>query len=145
METKRGDTHRAHQIFRASIVRCNDAASVYHGLAKLELSLGNVENARSVLRDGMEEARLYDGTMDGDRRRRAVFLAHTLGTLELNGNRPAVAKKMFETGIERYATSSQLFLGAALCEAKMGKEEEDWRLFGQSVDVDRRHAHAWQS
>ena len=69
IETKRGDTHNARQIFRAGILaRCTDAASVYHGLAKLELSLGNVENARSVLRDGMEEARLYDGTMDGDQR-----------------------------------------------------------------------------
>ena len=27
----------------------------------------------------------------------------------------------------------------------MGKEEEARRLFGQSVDVDRRHAQAWQS
>lgn len=54
---------------------CTDAASVYHGLAKLELSLGNMEAARSVLRRGMKEVQLHDGMMDSNQQKRAVILA----------------------------------------------------------------------
>ena len=40
MELKRGNTDKARRIFQSGVLaHCTDAASVYHGLAKLELSL----------------------------------------------------------------------------------------------------------
>jgi len=149
METKRGNTDKAREIYYKGVyARCTDAASVYHGLAKLELSLGNIEDARSVLQAGINEVQLYqDGTMmmDSNKHKRPVFLAHTLGMLELTTNRPAEAKKIFGTAIDRYGVSSQLLLGAAMCEVKLGNENKARQLFRKAVNADRKHVQAWQS
>jgi len=149
METKRGNTDKARQIYTNGVyARCTDAASVYHGLAKLELSLGNIEAARSVLQAGINEVQLYqDGTMmmDSNKHKRPVFLSHTLGMLELNSNRPGEAKAIFETAIDRYGVSSQLLLGAAMAEVKVGNENQARKLFRRAVKADRKHAQAWQA
>lgn len=146
MELKRGNIERARQIYQNGVfANCRDVASVYHGLAMLELSMGNVETARLVLIKGLKEVKINDGMMDNSRRKRSQFLTHTLGMLELNSNRAAEAKIIFESGLERHVNSSQLLLGAALAEVKLGNEDAARALFERSVNVDQKHAHAWQS
>jgi len=146
MELNLGNVEKARQIYQNGVVaNCRDVASVYHGLAMLELSLGNVETARLILMKGLKEVRINDSGMDTNRRRRAVFLAHTLGMLELNCNRAADAKAVFEIGIEQHGNSSQLLLGAALSDVKLGNEDAARSLFERSVNVDSKHAQAWQS
>jgi tetratricopeptide (TPR) repeat protein len=146
MELKVGNIEKARQIYQNGVLaNCRDVASVFHGLAMLELSLGNIETARLILRKGLKEIRIQDSMMDSSRRKRAIFLVHSLGMLELNCNRAEEAKIIFETGIEQHGNSSQLLLGAALCDTKLGNEEKARRLFEHSVKMDRKHAQAWQS
>lgn len=125
--------------------KCSDMASIYHGYARLELSLGNIHRARDLLIQGQQEAHRQDIGKDSPHRERAVFLTHTLGMLELNRNRPTDSIKVFQEGIDRYGNSSQLLLGAALCQIKLGNEEKARELFELSVLNDERHAHAWQA
>mmetsp|Transcript_9433 Transcript_9433/g.17760 ORF Transcript_9433/g.17760 Transcript_9433/m.17760 type:complete len:1012 (+) Transcript_9433:154-3189(+) len=146
MELKMGNIEKARQIYQNGILaNCRDVASVFHGLAMLELSLGNVETARRILIDGLEQVQIQDSGMDSNRRKRAIFLAQSLGMLELNCNRAAEAKAIFERGIEQHGNSTQLLLGAALSEVKLGNEDLARILFERSVNVDRKHAQAWQS
>ena len=54
LELREGNTGRARQLYEDGInANCTDASSVYHGLAKLHLSLGEVEEARTVLHRGL--------------------------------------------------------------------------------------------
>jgi len=123
-----------------------DPASVYHGLARLELEQGNVERAREVLNRGLDEVQRLEAVMDNRKRGRAAFLAHTLGMLELNSHRVQVAKEVFEAGLERHGnSSSQLLLGAALCEVRLGNDYTARKFFDEAVHADRRHAQAWQA
>lgn len=146
MELKMGNVEKAKKIYQNGIIaNCRDVASVYHGLGMLELSLGNIENARQVFKRGLKEIRAQDNMMDTNRRNRSIFLVHTLGMLELNCNRAEEAKAIFDAGIQHHGNSSQLLLGAALCEVKLGNEEASRRLFENSVKIDRKHAQAWQS
>lgn len=145
-ELRRGSPEEAKRIFERGVkANCADAASIYHGYAKMELSLGNVDAARDILLEGRRVAQCHDLGMDSQHRERAMFLSHTLGMLELNSNRPSNALEVFTDGIERYGNSSQLLLGAALCEAKLGKEDRARALFERSVLNDNKHAQAWQS
>lgn len=149
MERRKGNIEEARIVFERGVQRnCTDPASVYHGYAKLELTLGNVDKARSILIRGLQQVERQEGMMVtmSSQRERAVFLAHTLGMLELNSQRVAQAKKVFAHGIQRHASeSSQLLLGAALCEVGLGDENAARRLFEQAVNADRKHAHAWQA
>ena len=146
MELKRGNVERARQIYQNGVfAHCRDISSVYHGLAMLELAMGNFETARLVLIKGLKEVKINDGMMDNNRRKRSQFLTHTLGMLELNSNRALEAKLVFEAGLERHGNSSQLLLGAALAEVKLGNEDAARSLFERSVNVDSKHAQAWQS
>jgi len=145
MELRQGNVEKARNIFQSGLdAHCTDLASVYHGLARLELSLGNIETARLVLVRGLKEVETNDRGMDNNQHKRAVFLAHTLGMLEFNANRMTEAKAVFETGIKRHRNSSQLLLGAALCEIKLGNEGAARKLFEQAVHADRKHSQAWQ-
>ena len=146
MEFRRGNIDEARHVFeRGLAAHCTDVASVYHGLAKMELSLGNVEVAREILIKGLRQMETKERVMDTFHLDRAVFLAHSLGMLELNSNRVAEAMAVFQDGIARYGGSSQLLLGAAMCEVKLGKEDSARHLFEKSVNVDSRHAQAWQA
>lgn len=146
MELKSGNTSRARQIFKNGVMaNCRDVASVYHGLAMLELSEGNIDYSRTLLRKGLQEFRMHDSGMDSSRRQRAAFLTQSLGTIELNCNRPLEAKKIFESGIEQHGNSTQLLLGAAWSELKLGNDDAARTFFERSVNVDRSHAQAWQS
>lgn len=146
MELRRGNVEKAREIYKRGVhAQCTDVASVYHGLAKLELSLGRVEVARELLMKGLQEAEIKERGMDSAQRGRAVFLAHTLGMLELKSNRAAEAMTVFQNGISRHGNSSQLLLGAALCEAKLGKEESARSWFDRAVKADKKHAQAWQA
>lgn len=141
-----GDSTQVRRIFERGVrARCPDAASIYHGYARLELSLGNVDRARELLLTGCREAQSQDMGKDYPHRGRAVFLTHTLGMLEMNRNHPIDALKVFSDGINRYGNSSQLLLGAALCEISLGNEKKARALFERSVLSDERHAQAWQA
>lgn len=145
-ELRHGSLDEAKKIFdRGMQANCADAASIYHGYAKMELSLGNVDRARGLLESGRHVSILQDVGMDSQHRGRALFLSHTLGMLELNSNRPSKAYEIFMDGIERYGNSSQLLLGAALCEVKLGKQDSARELFERSILIDNKHAQAWQA
>jgi len=146
-ESRRGNIEEARLIFeRGTKANCTDAASIYHGYGMLEISLGNVEKARSILYEGLESVREHQDAISSDNpnRDRAAFLSHTLGMLELNSNRASSALKIFEEGIHRCG-NSQLLLGAALSEMRLGKEEAARSLFERSVYADEKHAQAWQA
>jgi tetratricopeptide (TPR) repeat protein len=143
---QRGMVVEARKVFERGVrANCTDAASVYHGYAKVELSLGNVKRAKLLLKRGLSEARRQEIGTDSPHRERASFLTHTLGMLELNSEEPSKALVVFTDGIHRYGNSSQLLLGSALCEAKLGNEEKARALFEKSVLVDEKHAQAWQA
>jgi tetratricopeptide (TPR) repeat protein len=136
----------ARRIFARGVqANCPDAASIYHGYARLELSLGNIEQARELLLEGQQKVQQQDVGKDYVHRERALFLTHTLGMLELNRNHPTDALAVFTEGIDRYGNSSQLLLGAALCELMLGRQERARTLFEQSVVNDDKHAQAWQA
>jgi tetratricopeptide (TPR) repeat protein len=143
---KLGDASKAREIFQRGVVaNCPDAASIYHGYAMLELWLGNVSQARTLLLKGREEVKRQETGKDYVHRERAVFIAHTLGMLELNRNLPADALEVFQDGISRYGNSSQLLLGAALSEVMLGRQDKARSLFEMSVLNDAQHAQAWQA
>jgi tetratricopeptide (TPR) repeat protein len=140
------DENKARQIYERGVqAKCPDAASIYHGYARLELSLGNVDRARDLLFQGLHEAHRLDIGKDSPHRERALFLTHTLGMLELNRNDPSSALDLFLEGIRRYGNSSRLLLGAALCEVKLGNQDKARVLFEQSVLNDEKHSQAWQA
>lgn len=145
-ELRHGIAAKARKIFERGVrAKCTDAASIYHGFAKMELSLGNVEPAREILRKGLKEVHLNDAGMDSQHRERAIFLSHTLGMMELNSNRPKEALEVFIDGIERFGNSSQLVLGAAQSNFRLGKHQVARLKFEQSVLMDPEHAQAWQA
>ena len=147
MELRMGNQDDARRIFERGVEKnCTDAASVYHGYAKLELSLGNVDEARNILMRGLQQVESQEGNMlENPQHKRSIFLTHTLGMLELNSLRVAKAKSIFLHGIKVHGDSSQLLLGAALCEVRSGNENGARQLFEKAVNADKRHAHAWQS
>jgi tetratricopeptide (TPR) repeat protein len=137
---------KARDIYMRGVrVNCTDVASIYHGYGRLELMLGNVDRARSILMEGQHQAFRLNVGMDSPHRERASFLTHTLGMLELNSNRPADGLRVFLKGIEQYGNSSQLLLGAALCEVKLGNEKKARELFERSVLNDDKHGQAWHA
>jgi tetratricopeptide (TPR) repeat protein len=140
------DERQARSIFERGVrAKCPDAASLYHGFAKLELALGNIDSARKLLIEGRNAAKRQEIGKDSPHRERALFLMHTLGMLELNSNRIVSALEVFSDGVTQYGNSSQLLLGAALCEVRLGNVDKARILFEKSVINDRRHAHAWQA
>jgi tetratricopeptide (TPR) repeat protein len=140
------DEDAARCIFERGLrANCTDAASIYHGYARLELSLGNVNRARELLLEGHHAVGCINVGTDSPHRERALFLTHTLGMLELNSNRPSIALDVFVNGIDQYGNSSQLLLGAALCSIKLGNERKAREWFEQSVVTDEKHAQAWQA
>jgi tetratricopeptide (TPR) repeat protein len=140
------DVMKARDIYERGVrANCTDVASIYHGYGRLELALGNVNRAREIFLDGQSHVNRLNLGMDSPHRERALFLTHTLGMLEFNSNRPSSALDVFSGGIERYGNSSQLLLGAALCEVKLGNERMARLLFEQSVLNDENHAQAWHA
>ena len=112
----------------------------------MELSERNVDEARDILMRGLEQVERIEGMMlNNSQRKRGFFLEHTLWMLELNSHRLERAKSVFENGIKRHGDSSQLLLGAALCEVRLGNENGARDLFEQAVNADQKHAHAWQT
>ena len=146
IEFQHGNIAEARVIFQRGVhAECSDLASLYHGYGKFELSCGNVEKARAVLSKGLEENKFKNLGTDSTHRDRAKFLYHTLGMLELNSNRPGDALAVFNDGLSRCGNSSQLLLGAALCEMRLGKDDAARGFFERSVLNDRKHAQAWQA
>ena len=149
LERREGNAEKAKQLYEDGInANCTDAPSVFHGLAKLHLSLGEVEKARSVLQCGL--AMSTSGTSVANayakRNENVAFLAHTLAMIELNVNNNAKqAKKCLEQGLWHCRNSPQLLLAMALCESRMGNENAARDMFEKSLTADQRHAQAWQA
>lgn len=147
-ELHRGNTDGARNIFeRGTLMNCSDSASLYHGYGMLEISSGNIIRAREILYRGLDTVKRNEDNLSSDKpnRDRAAFLSHTLGMLELNSHRPSDALGIFTDGLERCGNSSQLLLGAALSEMRLGKDEAARRFFERSIIADPKHAQAWQA
>ena len=143
LERGQGNADRARQLYEEGIkANCTDAPSVYHGLAKLHLSMGEVESARSVLEEGLS---LF-GSSDSRKNENVAFLAHTLSMIELNcNNNPMRAKSVLEQGLHHRRNSPQLLLSMALCESRLGNEKAARGMFERSLNADQGHAQAWQA
>ena len=143
LERGQGNAVRARQLYEDGIkANCTDAPSVYHGLAKLHLSMGEVESARSVLEQGLS---LF-GSSDSRKNENVAFLAHTLSMIELNcNNNPMRAKSVLEQGLRHRRNSPQLLLAMALCESRLGNEKAARGMFERSLTADQGHAQAWQA
>jgi tetratricopeptide (TPR) repeat protein len=145
-EMNQGNLQKARLVYQRGVnASCCNVASVYHGYARLELSLGNVKRARRLLQKGRQEINSRSLYTDSPTRDRACYLMHTLGMLELNSNRPADALEVFEEGLDKCGKSSPLLLGVALCQVKLGNEDEARVYFERAVKCDDRHAQAWQA
>jgi len=174
LELKEGNTNRAMELYEAGInANCTDASSVYHGLAKLHLKLGDLDTARSVLQRGLA---LFDTGGDGSGGSNAIddmknnskggkksekqgqhhsaqqqnenvaFLAHTLAMIELKfNNNPIVAKSVLNQGLYHSPNSPQLLLAMALSESRMNNESAARSWFERSLRSDQCHAQAWQA
>jgi tetratricopeptide (TPR) repeat protein len=157
LERRQGNVDVATQLYEDGInANCTDASSVYHGLAKLHLSLGEVEEARSVLQRGLA---LFGGGSSNNsnnntnirvscqgKNANVAFLAHTLALIELNcNNNPTCAKSVLEQGLWHCGSSSQLLLAMALCESRLGNDAAARSMFEKSLMADQCHAQAWQS
>eukprot|EP00592_Proboscia_alata_P000489 CAMPEP_0194371954 /NCGR_PEP_ID=MMETSP0174-20130528/20282_1 /TAXON_ID=216777 /ORGANISM="Proboscia alata, Strain PI-D3" /LENGTH=1077 /DNA_ID=CAMNT_0039150205 /DNA_START=116 /DNA_END=3349 /DNA_ORIENTATION=- len=149
----RNQISKARKLYERGInANCSDPASVYHGYAKVEIAFGNIDKAIRILRKGLEVVdqaerggKFGNSCHETKGRDRSKFLFHSLGMLELNSNHVVAAHKVFERGIARHGNSSQLLLGLALCDVRLGNEDSARRFFKRSVQADRRHAHAWQA
>jgi len=149
LERREGNADKAKQLYEDGInANCTDAPSVYHGLAKLHLSMGEVEEAQRVLQQGLA---LFGTSRDNkfafaQRNENVAFLAHTLAMIELNCNNNAVhAKNALEQGLRHCRNSPQLLLAMALCESRLGNENAARVMFERSLTADQGHAQAWQA
>eukprot|EP00804_Cyclotella_cryptica_P026116 CCRYP_013017-RB/>CCRYP_013017-RB protein AED:0.05 eAED:0.05 QI:1151/1/1/1/0.8/0.66/6/25/770 len=147
LERRLGNIDNAKQLYQDGIrANCTDPSSVYHGLAKLHLSLGEVEEARNVLQRGLGLFKTNDNSIFVKRNENVAFLAHTLAMIELNCNNNAkVAKQILNQGLWHCRSSSPLLLGVALCESRLGNEQNARQMFEQAIKADESHAQAWQA
>lgn len=158
LERREGHHDRAKQVYEDGIAaNCTDAPSVYHGLARLHLSRGEVEAARSVLREGLsmfETGRDNHANHDHAapaaaytrRSENLAFLAHTLALIELNVNNNAVrAKEALKQGLWHCRNSPQLLLAMGMCESRLGNADAARDMFERSLTADQSHAQAWQA
>jgi len=146
LERRQGNVERAKQLYQEGInANCTDASSVYHGLGKLYLSLGEIEQAIDVLQKGLDFFEANEFT-HVQRNENVAFLAHTLGMIELNiNNNVKRAKSILEQGLKRCRNSSPLLLGVAMCESRVGNEQRARQMFEKSIIADPDHAQAWQA
>lgn len=147
LERRLGNTDMAKQLYQDGIrANCTDPSSVYHGLAKLYLAHGEVEEARNVLQRGLGLFKTNDNSIFVKRNENVAFLAHTLAMIELNCNNNAkVAKQILNQGLWHCRSSSPLLLGVALCESRLGNEQNARHMFEQAITADESHAQAWQA
>jgi tetratricopeptide (TPR) repeat protein len=147
LERRQGNAEYARQIYENGIkANCTDAPSVYHGLAKLHLSLGEVEEARNVLQRGLALFPTSESNTLSPRNENVAFLAHTLAMIDLNVNNNAKhAKEVIQQGLWHCRNSPQLLLAMALCESRMGNENGAREMFERSLMADQTHAQAWQA
>lgn len=147
LERRQGNPAVAKQIYENGIkANCTDAPSVYHGLAKLHISLGEVEEARDVLQRGLALFPRNENNTLVPRNENVAFLAHTLAMIDLNVNNNAKhAKEVLQQGLWHCRNSPQLLLGMALCESRLGNDNGARDMFEKSLMADQAHAQAWQA
>jgi tetratricopeptide (TPR) repeat protein len=147
LERRQGNIDQAKQLYQDGInANCTDPSSVYHGLAKLYLSLGEVEQARSTLQRGLQLFKTHDNDTFVRRNENVAFIAHTLAMIELNcNNNPKAAKDILKQGLWHCRSSSPLLLGVALCESRLGNEQNAREMFEKAIKADESHAQAWQA
>lgn len=147
LERRQGNIAVAKQLYEDGVnANCTDASSVYHGLAKLHISLGEIEDARNVLQRGLSLFRPKGSSNFVQRNENVAFLAHTLAMIELNCNNNAkAAKEILNQGLWHRRSSSPLLLGKALVESRLGNEYGARDMFEQAIKADPDHAQAWQA
>jgi tetratricopeptide (TPR) repeat protein len=147
LERRQGNVEYARQIYENGIkANCTDAPSVYHGLAKLHLSLGEIEEARNVLQRGLALFKPVDNNTLVQRNENVAFLAHTLAMIDLNVNNNAKhAKDVVQQGLWHCRNSPQLLLAMALCESRLGNDLGARDMLERSLMADQTHAQAWQA
>ncbi|EED89168.1 predicted protein [Thalassiosira pseudonana CCMP1335] len=147
LERRQGNIAVAKQLYEDGVnANCTDASSVYHGLAKLHISLGEIEDARNVLQRGLSLFRPKGNSNFVQRNENVAFLAHTLAMIELNCNNNAkAAKEILNQGLWHRRSSSPLLLGKALVESRLGNEYGARDMFEQAIKADPDHAQAWQA
>lgn len=145
-ERRERNFDKARQLYEDGIRHnCTDSSSVYHGLSKLHLSLGEVEEARRVLKEGLS---IFGSKADTHslRNQNVAYLSHTLALIELNcNNNPAKAKRALVEGLLYQRYSPQLLSILAICEARLGDNVAAVKLFEQSLKADQHHAQSWQA
>ena len=145
-ERREGNFDKARQLYEDGIrYNCTDSSSVYHGLSKLHLSLGEVEEARRVLKEGLS---IFGSKADThcQRNHNVAYLSHTLAIIELNcNNNPVKAKRALVEGLRYERYSPQLLSILAICEARLGDNVAAVKLFEQSLKADQHHAQSWQA
>ena len=145
-ERREGNFDKAKQLYEDGIRHnCTDSSSVYHGLSKLHLSLGEVEEARRVLKEGLS---VFGSKADTHclRNQNVAYLSHTLAIIELNcNNDPVKAKRALVEGLLYQRYSPQLLSILAICEARLGDNAAAVKLFEQSLKADQHHAQSWQA
>lgn len=147
LERREGNIDKAKQLYLDGInANCTDPTSVFHGLAKLQLSLGEVEKARSTLQQGLQLFKSQDSKEFVKRNDNVAFIAHTLAMIELNCNNNAKeAKEILNQGLWHCRSSSPLLLGVAQCESRLGNEQKARKMFEKAIKADESHAQAWQA
>ncbi len=115
-------------------------------MAKLHLSLGEVEEARNVLQRGLALFPTSENNTLVPRNENVAFLAHTLAMIDLNvNNNVKHAKEVLQQGLWHCRNSPQLLLAMALCESRLGNENGARDMFERSLMADQTHAQAWQA
>jgi len=121
-------------------MECSDIFSIYHASGILELQAGNVSVARALFHKGIELSTQSTYPLQEPS---LPFLMHSLGTLELNCNRFEEAKKVFTRAISLFPNQTQLLLGLASAQMRLGRFVDARVYFQESVKADPYHAQAW--
>ena len=150
LERREGNYDRAKQLYEDGIAaNCTDASSVYHGLAKLHLSMGEVEDATRVLQEGLAISRDTAANNNENaapaaaytrRSENVAFLAHTLALIYLSNNNAVQAKETVKIGLLHCRNSPQLHLAMGLCESRLGNANAARLGYERSLTADQSHA-----
>lgn len=144
MESRRGNTTGARQIFQKGISRkASDYVALYHAWGLLEMKAGNLTLASELFQKGIEDA-LDHGHLR-DIQPKISYLFHSLGMLYLDQRRFQDAYETFQSALVIFPKYSPILLGFAIVNMKMGQFTAAKEYFKRAVDADQFHPHAWQA
>jgi Tfp pilus assembly protein PilF len=62
-----------------------------------------------------------------------------------SGETESSDERVFMDGLDQFERCSQLLLGTAMCEVKLGSVDKTRKFFESAVRADKKHAQAWQA